>query len=216
MFRSIALIIVVAVTVNAQLAFRTDANSNSFSYQIPSAQTTFTRFFGGHQSGQALEAAEARQPQQQVLPAPQGYSYAAPAEDLSYQQNQLAQQQYQQQILAQQQQQQQQQAYSYPQQQPLQQQAQFTQQDIAAYFQQQQELQNLAAQQQYAEPARQALPQQQNAAPQQQYGAPAQFPAQPDVDLLAKQQAQPQRIQYSPSNEVSNVNFASGDLKYNF
>lgn len=223
MFKSIVFTALMVVgSINAQLAFHTDANTNSFQYQTPSSQTTFTRYFGG-QAGTLLDGAEARQ-QQQVLPAPQnfaGYNYAPAASPSAPEQFEQLAQQYQQP--------QQNDALTQQQAQP-----QFTAQDIAAYFSQQQQAQQqqyaapqLAQQQQYAAPQLQqqqyAAPQQQYAAPQlQQYGAPQQY-SQLELQQAGSQQVaqtaqapQTLGIQFSPSNEVSNVKFSSGGLNYNF
>lgn len=60
-------LVVLLIGADAQLSFRTDPQSNSFTVQTPSFQQTFSRFYGTNQGqsvGGTLEAAQTQQIQQ--------------------------------------------------------------------------------------------------------------------------------------------------------
>lgn len=70
MFISAALLCIASLA-SAQLTYRLDGNSNSYSLQTPNSQTHFTQYFngqgaGGAENGQNLARYQQSQSQQQV------------------------------------------------------------------------------------------------------------------------------------------------------
>lgn len=66
-FSSVAVVLCcLAVAAEAQLAFHTDANTNSFTLKTPGLQQSFTRYFGGQGANlqQQQQLQQYQQPQQ--------------------------------------------------------------------------------------------------------------------------------------------------------
>lgn len=94
-----AIIIVVgtfcASTTLAQLSFHSDAFKNSYSVQTPSAQQTFTRYYGGSGGGGGVVAAQQAQDTESLAAASTASSGGGtpPYQFLAHQQQQHQQQQ---------------------------------------------------------------------------------------------------------------------------
>lgn len=68
---SLAVLCFLSASTNGQLAYHTDANTNSFTLKTPGLQQSFTRYFGGQ--GGNLQQQQQQQLQQQAQPQPQQY-----------------------------------------------------------------------------------------------------------------------------------------------